>query len=348
MKCGSLLKKWDSIPGREVTPPRETTPGSCWSPDLFESDGEIISSSYIEMKRPKTPLGIDSLTTCPNLVDNFTRRPETESDKDDNDCTALKLHESLSPIVIVSDSDDDLPHCENVDMRVSPVLNKPTERYSDAEKTASNSSSFSESKQVQTSPIDNENIDQSWSFTTQSLSGPNEMQNSVVVVESDDDLDLICSQECQYTSGDELEQYFGSQESPEKLVRQPETPPNDYNLHDDTVLLNERGGDKVVTPQSNLIVKCDNVTPCPDYDRMLTPEVVRELDKFGFKAVKRRKGVKLLKYIYDSTHPLVRVSEKPQVKRKKLDSVRDKTVCSEKCASLESNVEVVGDLLSER
>ena len=54
------------------------------------------------------------------------------------------------------------------------------------------------------------------------------------------------------------------------------------------------------------------VTPLPDYSAMLTPQLRAELNKFGLKAVPRRKACLLLNHIYDQTHPLVAATPRPQ------------------------------------
>ncbi|XP_060519614.1 uncharacterized protein LOC132697887 [Cylas formicarius] len=72
----------------------------------------------------------------------------------------------------------------------------------------------------------------------------------------------------------------------------------------------------VVTPNRNgselpnVVVKTKNVTPMLDYDNMNTPTIAEELDKFGIKPLKRKRGAMLLKYIYDSTHPVIEKKSK--------------------------------------
>ncbi|XP_045506872.1 structure-specific endonuclease subunit SLX4 [Colias croceus] len=63
--------------------------------------------------------------------------------------------------------------------------------------------------------------------------------------------------------------------------------------------------DRMKTPDNEYIVKVDQVTPKPDYEAMSTPEMHRELDKYGVKPFKRKRAIKLLTYIYDQTHPFV-------------------------------------------
>ncbi|KAG5900567.1 hypothetical protein JTB14_022874 [Gonioctena quinquepunctata] len=61
----------------------------------------------------------------------------------------------------------------------------------------------------------------------------------------------------------------------------------------------------VSTPSNNFIMKTTDVTPMVNYDQMDTPSIRKELDKFGMKPLKRQRAIKLLKHIYESTHPLV-------------------------------------------
>nr|XP_023017706.1 structure-specific endonuclease subunit SLX4 isoform X2 [Leptinotarsa decemlineata] len=68
-------------------------------------------------------------------------------------------------------------------------------------------------------------------------------------------------------------------------------------------------GINVSTPDNNLFIKTTDVTPMINYDQMDTPSIRRELDKFGFKPLKRPRAIKLLKYIYETTHPMVSSSE---------------------------------------
>ncbi|KAK2717643.1 hypothetical protein QYM36_006422 [Artemia franciscana] len=51
------------------------------------------------------------------------------------------------------------------------------------------------------------------------------------------------------------------------------------------------------------------VTPKPAYETMVTPELKRELDRFGIKPLKRKNAVKILNHIYDETHPFVSDSD---------------------------------------
>lgn len=89
----------------------------------------------------------------------------------------------------------------------------------------------------------------------------------------------------------------------------------DAKKEDDSYSANE-------TPKSNkdFIIKTKNITPMPNYDQMNTPQITKQLDKFGLKPLKRTKGVKMLKYIYDTTHPLVKDDDGKIVKKRKIES----------------------------
>ncbi|CAG9792390.1 unnamed protein product [Diatraea saccharalis] len=75
-----------------------------------------------------------------------------------------------------------------------------------------------------------------------------------------------------------------------------------------------------VTPAcSDYIIKAD-VTPMLDYASMSTPEMNKELDKYGLKPFKRKQAVQLLNHLYNQTHPLIQSSSEaissPPKKRK--------------------------------
>ncbi|XP_044265535.1 uncharacterized protein LOC123011896 [Tribolium madens] len=75
--------------------------------------------------------------------------------------------------------------------------------------------------------------------------------------------------------------------------------------------------------KSSIIVKTENVTPMANYDEMNTPQVCKELDKFGLKPLKRSKGAKLLKYIYEATHPIVKDEDGKVVKKRRTNQFED-------------------------
>lgn len=113
-----------------------------------------------------------------------------------------------------------------------------------------------------------------------------------------------------------------------------------------------------LTP-NKLVIKTDNVTPMPNYDAMSTPILHKELDKFGLKPLKRTRGTKLLKHIYESTHPIVNIhkqldsdgsdtEENRKTKKIKLTNVtglpNNHSVSSDPFISL---IEIVGDCILE-
>lgn len=84
------------------------------------------------------------------------------------------------------------------------------------------------------------------------------------------------------------------------------------------------------TPKHNFVMKSNNITPMANYDTMNTPKIIKELDKFGLKILKRKRGVQILKHIYESTHPIIQSSEEENdvqsevkilTKRKKIKEV---------------------------
>ena len=59
---------------------------------------------------------------------------------------------------------------------------------------------------------------------------------------------------------------------------------------------------KVVDEHEN--VRCTTpVTPRPNYEMMLSPDLRKELRKYGLKVIPRRKALPLLDHIYKETHP---------------------------------------------
>lgn len=120
--------------------------------------------------------------------------------------------------------------------------------------------------------------------------------------------------------------------------------------------------DNITTPPNNLVIKTKNITPCPNYDEMNTPSVIRELEKFGLKPLKRRRGIKLLKYLYECTHPLVGSDEvelSSDEDDRKVVKKRKKTNRSESSGNYikirkntfrcdQENIEIVGDALLKK
>ncbi|XP_055631772.1 structure-specific endonuclease subunit SLX4 [Toxorhynchites rutilus septentrionalis] len=56
-------------------------------------------------------------------------------------------------------------------------------------------------------------------------------------------------------------------------------------------------------------IRLENVSPRPEYDGMSSPQLERELYKYGLKQASRSKAVKVLNFMYDQLHPLVEVVE---------------------------------------
>lgn len=110
------------------------------------------------------------------------------------------------------------------------------------------------------------------------------------------------------------------------------------------------------TPPNNdtFLIKTDNITPLPNYMVMDTPKIAGELKKFGLKPLKRKRGVQLLQYLYDVTHPEVpeeksvdsenaiyhELGVKRRVPSKNADIINSLSAVTDK-------VEIVGDIISE-
>lgn len=111
------------------------------------------------------------------------------------------------------------------------------------------------------------------------------------------------------------------------------------------------------TPKSRVMVKTKDVTPMANYDEMNSPQIRSELDKFGFKPLKRRRGVQLLKYIYEYTHPVVNYDEIKNlpgnskiIKRRKTNDQHSDidTTSHLKISQNCSTVKIIGDALLEK
>ncbi|KAL1514392.1 hypothetical protein ABEB36_003657 [Hypothenemus hampei] len=112
-----------------------------------------------------------------------------------------------------------------------------------------------------------------------------------------------------------------------------------------------------ITTPGNVIIKTNNVTPMPNYDTMRTPEVHENLDKVGVKPLKRSRGVKLLKYIYEATHPVTDTSLKSDsddnddkiIKKRKHDSELTKNDSNGIYITAHKNtIDIIGDALLEK
>ncbi|XP_026735302.1 structure-specific endonuclease subunit SLX4 [Trichoplusia ni] len=72
-------------------------------------------------------------------------------------------------------------------------------------------------------------------------------------------------------------------------------------------ILNSNGEEiSIRTPKnSEYIIKTSNVTPMADYASMSTPQMNKELDKYGLKPFKRKRAIKILTHLYNQTHPTI-------------------------------------------
>lgn len=105
-------------------------------------------------------------------------------------------------------------------------------------------------------------------------------------------------------------------------------------------------------------IKTRDVTPEPDYDRMTSPEIVKELKKIGVKALKRNRGIQFLKYIYECTHPIAGSEEAKKFCKigKEARSKRRKRKASDTATTLEiadnlsqlANIEIIDENVLER
>lgn len=174
----------------------------------------------------------------------------------------------------------------------------------------------------------NEDTDDEVGILTKS--SPIEQQTTAFSKQSScDSIKSTCSQESIYISDEEIN-YSSIQEAINV-----ETSSSDDSVTDDLDFTgSEEKNECIDTPKPGFVVRTTNVTPMPDYDRMDTPKVTNELKKFGVKAMKRKRGIQLLKYIYDATHPIVQENMQIAKKRKISDNTCD--------------IEIVGDIINER
>lgn len=101
------------------------------------------------------------------------------------------------------------------------------------------------------------------------------------------------------------------------------------------------GGKRATTPKTSFIVRTTNVTPMPDFDGMKSPEVVRELGTFGVKAMKRKRGVELLKHIYNATHPFAD-SQRQQEDPEEQENLKKRRI------NANDPIGIVGDALMQK
>ncbi|XP_069997155.1 microtubule-associated protein futsch isoform X1 [Penaeus vannamei] len=67
--------------------------------------------------------------------------------------------------------------------------------------------------------------------------------------------------------------------------------------------------DLLKTPNDKIGPSKKSVTPMPDYKNMPSPDLKKELEKYGIRPISRRKATILLQHVYEQTHPLVTDSE---------------------------------------
>ncbi|XP_050315647.1 structure-specific endonuclease subunit SLX4 isoform X2 [Anthonomus grandis grandis] len=132
-------------------------------------------------------------------------------------------------------------------------------------------------------------------------------------------IETLNNEELNYSINNENENFMSPKTSPDDKASQ-------------SLLIQEN---PIETPvNSQYIIKTSDITPMPNYDTMTTPLIVKELDKIGVKPLKRLQGAKLLKYIYDSTHPFVDIDDDRPAKRARLEETK-------------VAIEIVGDKLLE-
>ncbi|XP_076268547.1 mutagen-sensitive 312 [Rhynchophorus ferrugineus] len=109
-----------------------------------------------------------------------------------------------------------------------------------------------------------------------------------------------------------------------------------------------------ITP-NRLIVKIGNVSPMRNYDEMSTPSLHKELAKYGIKPLKRSRGTKLLKHIYESTHPIIKeqivseysdLGEDGKILKKRKLVVNEVNPYNE-CYKSDQTIEIIGDSIIE-
>lgn len=100
------------------------------------------------------------------------------------------------------------------------------------------------------------------------------------------------------------------------------------------------------TPDNGMIIKTTDITPMPDYESMGSPEIVQELNKFGVKKLKRQRGISMLKYLYESTHPSsYDVPERDPIEEQRSAKRRRKLIVEDEFKSREpKSVEIIADV----
>ncbi|XP_057653460.1 structure-specific endonuclease subunit SLX4-like isoform X3 [Diorhabda carinulata] len=105
--------------------------------------------------------------------------------------------------------------------------------------------------------------------------------------------------------------------------------------------------ENISTPNENIIIKTNDVTPMPDFDTMDTPNVIAELDKFGIKPLKRRRGIQLLRHIYDSMHPYVNLDNGTTSYEGEDRRIKKRKLTNEFEINNRENIKIVGTAIIE-
>lgn len=106
LQCGSLLKNWDDIPGRDISPERYTVP--LWDDTLLtlETQNEGSSFDATETKREETENSTKSLLVVNDLKSNYNSKTESDNLKLPNtDVTAHAKFQEDTPSKKSDESD---------------------------------------------------------------------------------------------------------------------------------------------------------------------------------------------------------------------------------------------------
>lgn len=320
VNCGSLLKDWKAIPGRETTPPRtelivdktemesikkneEILPkiGNI-SPDLFESDcEENFESNSIE----KSFTNIESNFDSDELFESQKGILHFESFCKDSEAI------SQNYIDLTQSSDDENPEIfkelsKEKSFEMDPVFNENLEQEEENEELFKNGEVGIEEKSFEET------------FRTENLNVTDYINKILNENESND--------------FDEEVAGYNQNHSQSNMLTKPGDNENfcisdeEANKNTEKSAENERN-----SPKLEFIVRTTNVTPLPDFERMDTPTITNELNKIGVKPMKRKTGVKLLKHIYEATHPFLN------------EISHNKQKIEEK-----SSIEIIGDIVQEK
>uniref|UniRef100_A0A1Y1NHH5 Structure-specific endonuclease subunit SLX4 n=1 Tax=Photinus pyralis TaxID=7054 RepID=A0A1Y1NHH5_PHOPY len=316
IKCGSLLKDWHKIPGRSVSPvnrPLADSPNKtetcikdfnkkvCTSPELFDSDDDNLYYMPARKSPANGEESSESLLTPRksnlqqnSMISNSKEAPESKLEHKEEDCFDLtqssssesntsnkgQLQTGISDVfqnVLNVDESDLLDGVHNLgETYRNRSVQWPRDTLDELFDNEINLSAFTRN---QNSPV----------FT-------NSFKSEESIVISDDEINYSCN----HGVGGVLEGSLSFTESNSDLG-----PLEENDGLNDTILYTVPTANECNTPKSEMIIKTTNVTPGVNYNEMDTPKITRELEKFGIKPLKRKHGIKLLDYIYNSTHPVL-------------------------------------------